>query len=107
MTEYDTEDWNWKLTNWDAMGAASDDLEGWDLVDGKPYSVRIDKIWEHHRDLQKEMLVWIDDNNTGYFYQYSFSTEGGTPIIRAGDKFGITVCFQKKEDAVAFKLRWL
>lgn len=107
MNEYDTDDWNWKLTNWDAMGIYNDYLKEWDLVDGKPHSVRVDKIWESGRDLQNDMLHWADGNGTGYFYQYSFSTEGGTPIIRPGDKFSITMAFQKQEDAMAFKLRWI
>lgn len=105
--EYYTGDWNKKLTEMGAMSLYTNGLEGWDLIDDKPCSVRIDKIWEAKRDLQRVMLCWADDNNKGYFYQYSFSTEGGTPIIRAGDKFSITLCFQKQEDAVAFKLRWV
>lgn len=108
MKKYDTDDWNWKLSNWDAMDIAIDgDLEGWDLVDGKPHMVRVDKIWEEGSDLQNDMLHWADNNGTGYFYQYSFGTEGGTPIIRTGDKFNITMAFQKQEDAMAFKLRWV
>ena len=104
---YDTDDWNKKLSMWDAMGLYSDGYEGWDLDGDKPYSVRVNMIWKNGRDLQKEILYWADDNSEGYFYQYSFSTEGGTSIIRAGDQFSITLAFQKKEDALAFKLRWL
>lgn len=108
MKKYDTGDWVWMLTNLEAMDMAMDrDFEGWDLVDGKPYMVRIDGIWKSTKDPQIEMLKWTDEYNTGYFYQYSFGTEGGTPIIRDGDKFSITLAFQKQEDAMAFKLRWL
>ena len=108
MTEYETGDWNKKidmLAVWDLM---KEDYEGWDLDDDNhPYSVTIHKIWEDDRNWQREMLVWADDNSEGYFYQGSLTTEGGTPIIRAGDKFNITLVFQKCDDAVKFKLRWI
>ncbi len=104
--EYDTGDWNRKLITWDAMGLYSDGFEGWDLDGEKPYMVRLDKIWDNENDFQKEVLVWADDNCEGYFYQYSIDTEGGTPIIRNGDKFSLTLAFQKKEDAFTFKMRW-
>ncbi len=104
--EYDTEDWNKKIHQFDAWDLQRDGYEGWDLDGDKPYMVRIDKIWEDKSDFQKEVLVWADDNCEGYFYQYTFGTEGGTPIIRAGDKFWVVLAFQKKDDAFAFKMRW-
>ena len=105
--EYDTGDWNKKLSMFEVVELNYDDIEGWDLVDKKPCIVCINKIWVFGIDIQKEMLHWVDDNSKGYFYQYGFSTEGGTPIIRDGDKFSITLAFQKIEDAIAFKLRWM
>ena len=105
--EYDTGDWNKKLNEMDAMNLYSNGFKGWDLDGSRPYSVKINGIWECGIDSQKIMICWADDNIGGYFYQHSFSTEGGTPIIRVGDKFSITLAFQKQEDAIAFKLRWI
>jgi len=105
--KYDTGDWNKKIETFDAWDLQRDGHDGWDLDGDSPYTVRIDKIWEDGVDFQRDVLVWADDNCEGYFYQYTFGTEGGTPIIRAGDKFWIVLAFQKKEDAFAFKMRWV
>ena len=107
MVEYDTGDWNKKLDLCDAMSLHSAGYEGWDLDGDMPHTVRVDLIWGDGTNLQKEILNWADDNCNGYFYQYSIGTEGGTVTIRSGDKFSITLAFQKKEDAFMFKMRWV
>lgn len=99
-------DWNKKLDLSHIGDLYDTDYEGWDKINGKLIEVRINYYYKQGEDLQQDMNVWVDDNNNGYFYSSICYTEGGTAIVRTGEKIGISFTFQKKEDAVAFKLRW-
>lgn len=107
MVEYDTADWNKKLSLEGFSDLYRNNYEGWELDnDDKPYAVKIDILWPQDGNPQRDMEVWADDNCEGYFFQSGIKTEYGTSIVRPGDKFSLMLAFQYKADAVAFKLRW-
>lgn len=107
MMEYHTGDWNKKILLENFSDLLDNDFEGWDRINDNLMTVKIFYTQKKEVDTQKEILAWVDDYCEGYFYSNIFYTDGGTPIVRTGDKVGLAITFQKKEDAVAFKLKWL
>lgn len=104
---YDTGDWKKKISKLESFDLFRNKYEGWDLVDDQPVEVRIYYAYCKGTDQQRDMNMWADDNIIGYFFSSIIYTESGTPIVRSGDKIGVSFTFQKKEDAMAFKLRWM
>lgn len=106
--EYNTGDWNKRLDFESVIELQRTDYPGWDRnEEDKLMTITVDFLWPKEGDPQREMLVWADDNNEGYFYEGGVRTEGGTVVVREGDKVSISFVFQLREDAMAFKLRWL
>lgn len=99
--------WNKKIDLFSVLDLLNDEFEGWDKIDGKTITVRVFYKFQSGYDQQHDMNVWADDNNVGLFYSETCYTEGGTPIVRTGDKIGVSFTFQKETDALAFKLRWV
>jgi len=104
---YNTGDWLRKVHWTDAVDLIQSNYKGWDKVGQQPMEVVIDYEYKSGYDQQHDMTVWADDNSDGYFYSTVTSTESGTVVAHAGEKISIAFVFQKKEDATAFKLRWL
>lgn len=100
-------DWDKKLDFSHMIGLHDSGFEGWDTIDEKAITVKIFYTVQSGKDQQHAMNVWVDDNNVGLFYSEVCYTEGGTPIVRAGDKVGVRFTFQKEADALAFKLKWI
>ena len=108
MIEYDTADWNKRLSMEGFSDLLHSNFEGWDLdTTGRPFVVSIDFIWPQDGNPQREIETWVDDNSEGYFYEAGVVTESGTAIVRPGDQFVLKLAFQCKDDAVACKLRWM
>ena len=112
MTEIEyiiSETWNKKLDMECLLDLHRADFPGWDRDhNGELMYINVDLIWpSDDKNPQREMIIWADDNCEGYFHLANVKTEGGTPIVRPGDKVSIALIFQLKKDAFAFKLRWL
>ena len=105
---YRTEgDWDKKLSFSSTTDLYRNDHNSWDTIDGNPIKVEIYYLFKEGENRQHNMTVWVDDNNVGYFYSDVCFTESGTIVGYDGDKVGISFTFQKEEDAIAFKLKWL
>ena len=103
---YDTDDWRRKVHWIDVVDLIQSNYKGWEKVGQQPMEVVIDYKYQKGKNQQHNMTVWADDNSDGYFYSTVTYTESGTAAAHVGDKISIAFVFQKKEDAVAFKLRW-
>lgn len=78
-------------------------IEGGMIVDGLPHRLKmtdaniVDKLTEHNSWLTNDVLKWCDENYGEIQFDWAFGLRGGT----------LTLYFMSKEDAMAFKLRWL
>ena len=107
VVTYDTGNWLKKVHWTDAIDLIQSNYEGWDKIDSNPMKVVVHYKYGIGTAQQRDIIEWADDNSDGYFYSDVTYTESGTATAHTGDKIGLVFVFQKKEDATAFKLRWL